>query len=1118
MSHETNRHSHHLPSPVDDLNSLNLPESSLFGRQQELKILHEAYKKCEEQRQVVVLHGVEGCGKTALIRSCEDAWTSLDENCIFVTGAAKRRTSTDVVEQSMATFQEFWNIIQKRPIYAPLAQDIKEAIRRISLGEEDVIMRYYMPWLFESCFEHNTPQQQPQPKQQLMCEAKLCLERLKVFCGIFLTTFSTRYASSSKKLVIVLDEMLWNNKDSLDLFFSVISDQTLKGIVFLVPRRDYDLAVDDSTTTTAITSATGTTAKKYNLAEIDGLVQIHVTNLDDDTVHKIICHAIRRDVDDPATMDLTAEVVRKTGGNPYSVIQFLKLLNDDGLLRFSTVSFKWEWDIQAIHAETSLSENIVDMIASTIKKLPRDTQAALTLGSCLGLQFWCRFVAAFMREQDLAWIGYPFERDSSDGGGEGKDQTVREYVHDDNDVESNLQSALDRGFVIQVGDGWYKFSHDKIHRAAYSLLMDKVVRDRVHLLLGQCILSWNKTGESGAVGIEQLAIRQLDRGSSLLSSEASKVELAQLNLSAADEALKEYMIYSASKFLDAGISLLGAGEEKWTKYYPLCLELHNKMLSVSAAMGENELCLRLGEDVFKHGLSIEDKFIAYSTRIDATRRDFTRSKESVKMAIEAFNLFGGSMPKSPRVPHVIASVIKTRSILKGLSDDELLQLPIMKDPSKLRLMELLDKLLLSSFVNALPLVQVMVWLKMVRYSVRYGLTKYASIAFVGYGIILVHEGLLGEAYRFGVLGLKLGEKKIDSEMPDLRAILLANLNILFLKRPFHDTIEPTLKAYHEGIRTGNLEIAFISTLGYCVSYLFFGLPLAPFETDLTSLIAQALHFGQLHIRTSLQIFHQLILNLQGQSKDPLVLKGSSFDQENVELSPKKKGFTMPVSFPVALSTLALAYIFGAYEKGWEIVKQFSGTGVVDTSIRGIWFRTFEGLTAFALARAASFPMAAKKYRTRGRALIVAFKKLVKDGSGAYLPSLLFLQAEDMSLGNFSLAPSSKTDECRAIYDNAIKTASRSGMIHYAALLNERAGSYFLDMKDDALAEFYLVRALELFQDWGADAKAEKLKKRYVFLEKSERSSIQSAVGVRGKVRVNVKESIKLQPMDETSRM
>ena len=62
-----------------------------------------------------------------------------------------------------------------------------------------------------------------------------------------------------------------------------------------------------------------------------------------------------------------------------------------------------------------------------------------------------------------------------------------------------------------------------------------------------------------------MAVDQLNRGSDLLEEVAEKVELARLNLVAAEEVIAASAFNMAQDFLETGIDLLGM--RRWTKHY-----------------------------------------------------------------------------------------------------------------------------------------------------------------------------------------------------------------------------------------------------------------------------------------------------------------------------------------------------------------------------------------------------------------------------------------------------------------------------------------------------------------------------------------------------------------------
>lgn len=112
----------------------------------------------------------------------------------------------------------------------------------------------------------------------------------------------------------------------------------------------------------------------------------------------------------------------------------------------------------------------------------------------------------------------------------------------------------------------------------------------------------------------------------------------------------------------------------------------------------------------------------------------------------------------------------------------------------------------------------------------------------------------------------------------------------------------------------------------------------------------------------------------------------------------------------------------------------------------------------------------RKYRGIVKSILLRFDKWVKNGCKNCEPSLLLLRAE-------KLARTSKNEsEIRAAFDAAISVASKLNFLQHEALANERMGCYLLyDTGHSCDACAYLKRALEVYIEWGAVAKVEKMK-------------------------------------------
>jgi predicted ATPase len=117
----------------------------------------------------------------------------------------------------------------------------------------------------------------------------------------------------------------------------------------------------------------GATISRITLAP---LVLEAIAQLIADTLHSEI-----------STVKPLAELVlRKTGGNPFFVNEFLKTLYTENLLIFDLEHLSWRWDIDHIESQ-NITDNVVELLIIKLNKLPYVTQQILKLAACIGADF-----------------------------------------------------------------------------------------------------------------------------------------------------------------------------------------------------------------------------------------------------------------------------------------------------------------------------------------------------------------------------------------------------------------------------------------------------------------------------------------------------------------------------------------------------------------------------------------------------------------------------------------------------------------------------------------------------------------------------------------------------------
>src|SRR5262249_10502088 len=134
-------------------------------------------------------------------------------------------------------------------------------------------------------------------------------------------------------------------------------------------------------------------------------------------------------------------------------LQFISSLADERMLTFDHDTACWSWDLDRIHTKR-YTDNVVDLLIAKLARLPAKTQVALQQLACLGN-------AAEVTMHAIV-LG-----------------TSAEEVH------AVLSEAV-RQELVERQDGSYKFIHDRVQEAAYSMVPLEL-RAEAHLGIGRLL-------------------------------------------------------------------------------------------------------------------------------------------------------------------------------------------------------------------------------------------------------------------------------------------------------------------------------------------------------------------------------------------------------------------------------------------------------------------------------------------------------------------------------------------------------------------------------------------------------------------------------------------------------
>jgi predicted ATPase len=252
-----------------------------------------------------------------------------------------------------------------------------------------------------------------------------------------------------------------------------------------------------------------------------------------DDVARLISDALRCEPE--RALPLAQLVHAKTGGNPFFAIQFFTALADDGLLASDPAQPGWQWDMNRIRAR-SYTDNVVELMAGKLKRLSAPTQEALKRLACLG------------NTAEIATLTLVHG-------------ATAEAMH------AELWEAVHDGLVFRLEND-YKFLHDRIQQAAYSLIPEGQLAG-VHLRIGRVLLA-----SVAAEGLPEHVfeiVNQLNRGTALITAQDEREQLAELNLLAGRRAKASTAYASALTYLVAGAALLA--EDSWERRHELSFAL-----------------------------------------------------------------------------------------------------------------------------------------------------------------------------------------------------------------------------------------------------------------------------------------------------------------------------------------------------------------------------------------------------------------------------------------------------------------------------------------------------------------------------------------------------------------
>jgi predicted ATPase len=570
-------------------------------------------------------------------------------------------------------------------------------------------------------------------------------------------------------LIFVCDDLQWADRNSLALFSQLAKNPHEMPYFFIATVRG------DLETMYPLNK---------QIKDIGSYPYVHcmlLSPLDAMEISRIIAQVLRKDVEEIQPL---GEVLHsKTGGNPFVLVEFMELLTSKQFIYYSLQTYTWEWNLKQISSQTDVSENIAKLVLENLDTLDPNVKTVLARAAAIGLSVFSSCLLLETLQDDL------------------------ECVSTLSELERYLSIAAKDGFLEHVDrhfGTWsvYKFSHDKVKESTASLLPCGDEKKALHFSIGNRMMAALSTLKiqktENFADVYMLAMLHINSALDLamaLPDDEERCYLAKCNYHAAEMALDTASYQLASNYLEAGLSLLDRNnnDDSWNSNYDLKYILCNAGCFIFFSCGEAKKCEKMINEVLDHARSLEEKLPAYNILI-WHKMQHESGDEALEVTREVIvMLYGHRFPVSFPNLRIMRGFIFLKRKLSNLTDDEILGLKDINDPTQVRVVEFLNTFVTIGTFSSNPASSILGAMKAIQFTLKNGVCAGSDFAFATMAALFGKFLFIDESYRMGQLAIKLSERT-KSPMIQARTIAWATVFGIHFKTPLMSCLNRSLEA------------------------------------------------------------------------------------------------------------------------------------------------------------------------------------------------------------------------------------------------------------------------------------------------------------------------------------
>lgn len=1001
----------------------------LYGREKEIKILMDAYKRvCIGNIELMLVSGFSGIGKSSIVNEIHKP--IVENKGYFISGK----------------FDQY-----KRNIpYSALIDAFKMIVQQI-LSESNEDINYWREKILNALGQNTQIIADVVPEVEMIVGKQPVLPDLAAIesqnrFNLTFQKFVRTLCSEEHPLTIFLDDLQWADLSSLKIIEILMGDIENKYMFIIGAYRDNEIS--------------GSHPLMLTVKEIEktaaSLTMLLLMPLDLDSVNQLMSDTLMREPD--KTKELSELCIQKTGGNPFFLNQFLCTLNKDNFITFDNSLNMWRWNISSIK-NIGVTENILDLMVKKIKKLPKNTQDILKLAACIGNTFDLRILSII--------------------SGKSPDK-----------VSEDIWDAFLEEMVIPLDNNYkytgntdgkdinYRFLHDKIQQASYSLITSEE-RKVIHLKIGRMILENIPENEREEKLFD--LVNHFNFAIDLIDSIDERDLITKLNFEAGKKAKASAAYEPAYNYFSSGIKLLG--NDSWERQYDTAVSIYIEAAEAAYLSLNFESMDTLIQTVLNKAKTAIEKARVYEIKIQAYIAQ-NNLRKAVETSRHALSLFGIKLPEKGSLFSLLREVLKVIFILSGRKVEKLSELPQMSDPNILSVMRIMSDVISILYYTDSKL-SIIISFKQVMLSIKYGNAPASHYAYTAFGVFI--SGLLGRVdlgYRYGELALSLVE---ESKSKQYRAKIysVASCCLRIWKEPLDNVLTSLLDGYKYGFEDGDFEFA-----GHCArSYVFIlfcsGKELNDIENKVETFRKVVSSFKQKTALNYLEMLGQMIFNLKSETENILILSGEIYNEEGMLPIHLQENERRAIAV-VYVYKYMLCYYFEDYNRAVDLLEKAEEyLDSVFGNYEAALFHLYNALARLAIYSSVEKDKQ-KQYLRKINSSSRKIKKWTKHCPWNFQNKFYLIEAERARV----FGQDSKAME---YYNKSIELAKENGFIQEEAMANELAGKFYLERKLAQVGEVYLRNAHYCYFKWGAQNKAKAMELKYpdLFSSKSEVNFITS---------------------------